>query len=110
MDTVPTTTVVTNTPAPNSSPSASLIPSCVFTTAEYTEKMSGAPFPKARNVTPATLWLRWSESEMTLSAGQKLGGEATDARVSWRAQAGCVAVLRRATSAGSLWLSSASRE
>ena len=28
--------------------------------------------PKARNVTPATLWLRLSESEMTLSAGQKL--------------------------------------
>jgi hypothetical protein len=74
IDTVPTTTVVTKQPAPKSSPSAMAVPrpgSGVFMSDEYTLKMSGAPLPKARNVTPATLWDSFSESAITVSTGQK---------------------------------------
>lgn len=58
--------------SPNNSPIASCIPFLTLLIEEYTEKMSGAPFPKARKVTPATLWLNLRMSDIVLKDGQKL--------------------------------------
>ena len=71
--TAPKTTEVTKVPAPKSSPMASEPPASVFvlTIPAYTEKMSGAPLPSARKVTPATLSDSPRLVEMTASDGQK---------------------------------------
>lgn len=66
----PATTVVTKIPAPKMAPTASpaVRGSEKATTAL---KMSGAPLPKARKVTPATLWDSFRLVEMADRLGQK---------------------------------------
>jgi hypothetical protein len=51
----PATTAVMKPAAPISSPTA-ILPLCVLIAAKV-EKTSGLPFPKAKKVTPAMLWL-----------------------------------------------------
>ena len=60
--------------SPNRAPTARLaLLSSSWLTAAKALKMSGAPLPSARRVTPATFWLSLRMAEMTVKAGQKLG-------------------------------------
>ena len=65
----PTTTDTMKDAAPSSSPIARLPESARI--AENVEKTSGLPFPKARNVTPATFSSRPSSCAMVARFGQK---------------------------------------
>ena len=59
----------TKIPAPIGSPMPN--PELPKSTPATMELMSGAPFPSARNVTPATLGDKRSEVAISLSEGQK---------------------------------------
>ena len=69
---LPPTTIMTNIPAPNNDPIAIVaVASSSAVNAATAEKISGAPFPNATRVTPATLSDKWRLSEMWVSAGTK---------------------------------------
>lgn len=66
-------TVLTAQSLPNRAPTARLaLLSSSWLMAAKELKMSGAPLPRARRVTPATFWLSLNIDDMTVSAGQKL--------------------------------------
>lgn len=68
--TLASTIVVQNNPAPNTDPMISSIPSSLFlVAAEMEVNTSGAPFPKASNVTPATVSGKRSTLDIFVSAG-----------------------------------------
>lgn len=79
---LPATIVVTNIPAPNKAPMAKLsFPLLERDTAAMAEKISGAPFPNARNVTPAIFCESRKVFVITVSDGHKKSSAITDSPI-----------------------------